>query len=178
MKRASFLLTISALALSACANPELTAALSGREQGLQTVRSTTTAATRAQTAFLQDAESIRLTSERVHQMVHGKTISADTAVQIALLNNRGLQAAYAELGMTTADIWQATLQPNPTVSVGLLGINAEGLAWRALEGMIANNILALATRERRGEIAQTRLRQAQLRAAEETLRIATETRLA
>lgn len=178
MKRASFLLTISALALSACANPELTAALSGREQGLQTVRSTTTAATRAQTAFLQDAESIRLTSERVHQMVHGKTISADTAVQIALLNNRGLQAAYAELGMTTADIWQATLQPNPTVSVGLLGINAEGLAWRALEGMIANNILALATRERRGEIAQTRLRQAQLRAAEETLRVATETRLA
>jgi len=178
MKRAGLFLSLSAMALSACANPELTAGLAAREPGFETVRNTTSAATRAQTVFLQDAESIRANSERVHQMVHGQTLSADTAVQVALLNNRGLQASYAELGMTAAEIWQTTLQPNPTVSLGLLGINAEGLAWRALEGMIANNILALTTSERRSRIAETRFRQAQLRAAEETLRVATETRLA
>lgn len=176
MKRAGLLLSISAL--SACASPDLTAGLAAREPGFETVRNTTFAATRAQTVFLQDAGSIRANSERVHQIVHGRTLSADTAVQVALLNNRGLQAAYAELGMTAAEIWQTTLQPNPTVSLGVLGISADGLAWRALEGMIASNILALTTSGRRSRIAETRFRQAQLRAAEETLRVATETRLA
>ena len=136
------------------------------------------AATGAETVFLQDAQSIRATQARVHQMVHQRTIGADTAVQVALLNNRGLQASYAELGMTAAEIWQTTMQPNPKVSVALLGINADGMAWRAVEGMIANNILALATAERRNRLAEARFRQAQLRAAEETLRIATQTRLA
>jgi outer membrane protein TolC len=178
MKRYILFLSVGALALSACTNRELTAGLLAQEPGFDTVRATASQATRAQTVFLQDAESIRMTSERVHQMVHGRTISADTAVQVALLNNRGLQAAYAELGMTAAQIRQTTLQPNPTMSVGLMGINAEGLAWRTLEGIIATNILAFATSERRSQIADTRFRQAQLRAAEETLRVATETRLA
>lgn len=178
MKRAGILLSISAVALSACANPELTAGLSAREPGFDTVRTTTSAATRAQTVFLQDAGAIRANSERVHQLVHQRTLSADTAVQVAVLNNRGLQAAYAELGMTAAEIWQSTLQPNPRVAIGTLGIGADDLAWRAIEGIIAFNILALATSERRNQIAETRFRQAQLRAAEETLRVATETRLA
>ena len=178
MKRAFLALSAASLALSACANPELTAALSQREPGFAAVRQTAGAATGAETVFLQDAQSIRATQARVHQMVHQRTIGADTAVQVALLNNRGLQASYAELGMTAAEIWQTTMQPNPKVSVALLGINADGMAWRAVEGMIANNILALATAERRNRLAEARFRQAQLRAAEETLRIATQTRLA
>lgn len=178
MMRPVLMMSAAAVALSACASPELTAALSARDAGFGTVQTTARAATRADTVFLQDAEAIRANAERVHQMVHQRTISADTAVQVALLNNRGLQAAYAELGMSAAEIWQTTMQPNPTVSIGLLGINAEGMAWRALEGIIANNILALATSERRGRIAEARFRQAQLRAAEETLRVATEARIA
>lgn len=65
MKRAGLFLSLSAMALSACANPELTAGLAAREPGFETVRNTTSAATRAQTVFLQDAESIRANSERV-----------------------------------------------------------------------------------------------------------------
>jgi outer membrane protein TolC len=37
----------------------------------------------------------------------------DDAVQIALLNNRGLQASYGELGISEADLVQAGRLPNP-----------------------------------------------------------------
>ena len=47
-------------------------------------------------------------------------LSADDAVQIALLNNRGLQASFAELGISEADRVQAGRLPNPGVSFGRL----------------------------------------------------------
>ncbi|MDH3604764.1 MAG: TolC family protein, partial [Candidatus Tectomicrobia bacterium] len=40
-------------------------------------------------------------------------LTADTAVQVALLNNRDLQATYAELGVAQADLVQAGLLKNP-----------------------------------------------------------------
>lgn len=129
--------------------------------------------------WVQTPEQARAASERVRSMVHKKTISAETAVQVALINNRGLQAAYSDLGISAADAWQQTLLPNPNISVGLLGIGQPGLvAFKTIEGMVANNILALLTHKRRSEIAETRFRQAQMRAAEETLRVANETRSA
>lgn len=169
----------AALTLSACANPDLTAALSAREPGFAAASTTVGTAMRQDTVWLQDADQIRQTAERVHAMVHERTITADQAVQVALLNNRGLQASYAELGMTSAEIWQSTLQPNPVVSLGVLGIGAEGVgAWRAIEGIIANNILSLTTAERRSRVAEVRFRQAQLRAAEATLAVGLEARTA
>ena len=118
-------------------------------------------------------------TKRVHGIVHKKTINADTAVQVALLNNKGLQAAYAEVGMSSAEAWQQTMLVNPTVSIGVLGIAAPELgAYRAIEGMIASNILAIMTRERRVDIADTKFRQAQQSAALATLTLAAETRAA
>jgi cobalt-zinc-cadmium efflux system outer membrane protein len=43
----------------------------------------------------------------------GDTLSADEAIQVALLNNRELQALYAELGVAQADLVQAGLLSNP-----------------------------------------------------------------
>ena len=40
-------------------------------------------------------------------------LSVDDAVQIALLNNAGMQAAFAELGLAEADVVQAGRIPNP-----------------------------------------------------------------
>lgn len=45
-------------------------------------------------------------------------LSADDAVQVALLNNRGLQADFAELGITEADFVQAGRVPNPGFGFG------------------------------------------------------------
>lgn len=47
-----------------------------------------------------------------------RPLSADDAVQIALLNNRGLQAGFQELGITEAEVVQAGRLPNPGFSFG------------------------------------------------------------
>jgi len=51
-------------------------------------------------------------AEEVHALL-ADTLSADEAVQVALLNNRELQAVYAELGVAQADLVQAGLLSNP-----------------------------------------------------------------
>ena len=46
-----------------------------------------------------------------------RALNVDTAVQVALLNNRGLQAAYNELALAETDLVQESLPPNPTFSI-------------------------------------------------------------
>ena len=94
-----------------------------------------------------------------------RPLTADAAVQIALLNNRGLQAAYNELGLAETVLVQSSLPPNPTFLVSYLSGSAE----LEIETRIVASILALATLPARAEIAADRFYQAQLRAAEETL---------
>jgi outer membrane protein TolC len=63
--------------------------------------------------------------------------------------------------------------------LGLTGIGTPGLeAFKAVEGAIATNILALMTRDQNVAIADNAFRKAQLAAAEQTLRLAAETRRA
>src|SRR5688572_22884605 len=50
--------------------------------------------------------------EEVRRLLAG-TLTADEAVQVALLSNRELQAMYAELGVAQADLVQAGLLANP-----------------------------------------------------------------
>ncbi len=150
-----------------------------KNAGFSAVEAKTAEAVRKQTVWIQNQQHARVVSDRVKTLMAKKAIDVETAVQVALLNNRGLQAAYADLGDSAADAWQSTMLVNPTVSVGLTGIGTPGLeAFKSVEGMIANNILALATRERDIAIADTRFRQAQLNAALRTLQLAADTRRA
>ena len=103
-----------------------------------------------------------------------RSLNAESAVQIALLNNRGLQASYNELGIADAVRFQQSLPPNPSVSFSRLAGSAE----LEVDRQIVTNILSLATLPTRSEIANARFRQAQLNAALETFRVATETRRA
>lgn len=142
--------------------------------GFQTVSARAAAVTGKETVWVQSSAEARALGERVSALVRGKTIGPDLAVQVALLNNKGLQAAYAEVGMSSADVWQESLLVNPRVSVGVMGINA----GRTVETAVVSNILALMTRPKRMAIADARFRQAQLKAAEATLRFAADTRRA
>lgn len=117
-----------------------------------------------------DADAARATVDRLIR----RSLTADTAVQIALVNNRGLQAAYNELGMADAARVRQSLPPNPTLSATRL----TGAAEAELDREIVASILALATLPARTEIANELFRRAQLVAALETLRVATEARRA
>jgi outer membrane protein TolC len=103
-----------------------------------------------------------------------RPLSADAAVQIALFNNRDLQAAYSELGISEAALVKASLPPSPTFSLSDI---AGGGAFE-FERQIVVSILALATLPARVEIAGDRFRQAQFKAALATLRLAAQTRRA
>jgi len=101
-------------------------------------------------------------------------LTADDAVQVALLNNKGLQAAYNELALAEADALEQSLPPNPTFSLsGIAGDHAS-----EIERQVVGDILALATLPFRSEIARERFRQAQLRAGLATLRLAADVRRA
>ncbi|WOS66748.1 TolC family protein [Sinorhizobium fredii] len=150
-----------------------------KNAGFSSVEAKTAGATGKQTVWVQNQQHARVVSDRVQTLMAMKTLDVETAIQVALLNNKGLQAAYADLGESAAEAWQSTMLVNPTVSLGLTGIGTAGLkAFKTVEGMIASNILALATRERDIAIADTRFRQAQLNAALRTLQLAADTRRA
>lgn len=101
-----------------------------------------------------------------------RPLGPDAAVQVALLSNRGLQAAYAGLGVAEADFVQASLPPNPRV--GLARLVTSGTL--EIERRIVASLFALATLPERTAIARERFRAAQLGAAQETLALAAETR--
>jgi outer membrane protein TolC len=101
-------------------------------------------------------------------------LSADAAVQIALLNNAGLQAAYNRLGVAEAVAVQASRPPLPRFSYDWVKTSIE----LDVERQIVASILSLATWPARSKLAGVRFEQAELRAAEETLRLAAETRRA
>ena len=65
-----------------------------------------------------DADQDRIDA-RVAQLL-ARPLQAEDAVQIALLNNRGLQAAFSELGISEADRVQAGRLPNPGLRLGRL----------------------------------------------------------
>ncbi len=116
-------------------------------------------------------EAATAAGARVRRLL-ASTLSVDAAVQIALLNNKGLQAAYNELGIAEAVMVEASLPPNPAFSISRLSTSVE----LDIERRIVGDILALATLPARANIAADRFHQAQLRAAEATLRVAAETR--
>lgn len=136
-------------------------------------------ATGKQTVWVQNQQQAVVVRERVKALLARKIVDAETAVQVALLNNKGLQAAYADLGDSAADAWQTQLSVYPSLTVGITGVGTPGLAaYRAIEGAITANILALASYQKNMNVADTRFRQAQLNAAVSTVSLAAETRKA
>ena len=101
-------------------------------------------------------------------------VSAEAAVEVALLNNRELQAAYNDLGVSEADYVQASLPPNPGVSfMGVSGTGVTNIEFRLIE-----DVLALFTLPRRTAIAAEHFAHARHQAVATTLRLAIDTRRA
>jgi outer membrane protein TolC len=108
----------------------------------------------------------------------GKPLSVDGAVQLALLNNRGLQAAFADLAISEADLVQAGRLPNP--GFAMLRASQPGPAGREykIEQAITFNLLSLVTMPLASAIERRRFEQTQRMVSLEMLRLASETRKA
>lgn len=166
----------TALLLSACAQTSIVQMASKERAGFDTVQAGASRAVGASPEWALSAGEIEALDRRVHGLVHKKTINADTAVQVAIMNNRGLQASFADLGLSSTDLWEVAMGPIPSVSVSVSGL--AGDVTRALEALVMKSVLDAANQRPRTEIAQIRFQQAQLEALSETIALAIETRRA
>jgi outer membrane protein TolC len=115
--------------------------------------------------------------KRVDDLLQARSqsgLTADDAVQLALLNNRGLQAAFFELGVSEAEWLEAGRLENPKLSLSRLSRDSEhesglGVQW---------NFLKLLTLAQTRQVAQLRLQQTQADVAQQVLDFAAETRKA
>ncbi|MFT5534222.1 MAG: outer membrane protein TolC [Candidatus Paceibacteria bacterium] len=101
-------------------------------------------------------------------------LSVDSAVQVALLNNRGLQATYQRLGLAEADLVQAGRLQNPRFGFKRSHEGSDVLIDRSLTINLVNLLTApLATR-----IETRRFEQTRLQVADAALKVAADTRSA
>ncbi|HEY2343308.1 MAG TPA: TolC family protein [Chthoniobacteraceae bacterium] len=112
---------------------------------------------------------------RAHQMVVAllaRPLTANSAAQIALLQNRSIQAAFEEVGISQADLLEAGRLTNPII---------EGMARfpnrpADLAGSVAADVLELFLLPLRKRLAEAKLRQTSLRVADEALKLVAETK--
>lgn len=160
--------TVLCLALGAAASG---CASFSPDGGMNAVSAVVAPELRADVAKVSTEEDAADANARTLQLLKSP-LSVEAAVRVALLNNKGLQSAFNELGIAEAVMVEARLPPNPTFSLSRISTPVE----LDIERRIVADILALATLPTRAQIAADRFRQAQLRAAEETLRVGAETR--
>lgn len=101
-------------------------------------------------------------------------LSVDDAVQIALLNNRGLQSTYAGLGLAEADLVQAGRLQNPTFGFKHTRSGNDVVIERTL----TVNLLRLITAPLATKIEGRRFEQTKLLVADAALKVAADTRRA
>jgi len=101
-----------------------------------------------------------------------KPLDAGDAVQIALLNNRGLQATYAELGIAEADLVQAGRLQNPGFTFKRTRQGEDAL----IERTFTVNLIRLITAPLAQKIEGRRFEQVKLLVTNEALRVAADTR--
>jgi outer membrane protein TolC len=101
-------------------------------------------------------------------------LEMDQSVRIALLNNPGLQARLAQLGVQDADRVQALTLPNPTLALGRMVNHDE----REIERQLSFGLVSLITLPWRSRWQGMQMEQATLAAAQDVLRLAADTRRA
>jgi len=124
-------------------------------------------------AFQRTEVEVDSAGARVAELIQ-QPLTQDSAVEIALLNNRGLQASFSELGIAEADRVRAGRLANPTLSFGRL----RGGAVTEIDRSVMFDVLGLFTMPLASEVAQRQLEQAQYQAAFDAVGVAADARKA
>jgi outer membrane protein TolC len=139
--------------------------------GFGAIQSATGSRIQKDVVWLRDDAARAQTQARIDAML-AHSLSADDAVQIALLNNPGLQAAFNTLGIAESDWVGARRLPNPGFSIGRLSRGSE-VEW---ERSLHLGLARLLTMPMRGDIEQRLFEQTQRSLILEALRLAADTR--
>lgn len=101
-------------------------------------------------------------------------LTADEAVEVALLRNPDVQLAFEELGVARSRYLEAALAPNPVIDASYRTLR-DGPGQQVELGLV-QNVLALLTLPARRRAARAELDGATLGAAESVVRLAAEAR--
>ena len=101
-------------------------------------------------------------------------LNADSAAQVALLNNRRLQSAFEEIGIAQADYVQAGIPRNPQFA-GHVDFSSVGKSYEYSAATELMNLLLLPLSKK---IARSELEQTKMRVAAEVLSLVAETKTA
>jgi outer membrane protein, heavy metal efflux system len=112
------------------------------------------------------------TAQHIHALVH-RPLTVDSAVQVALLNNRELQATFEDIGIAHADLIEAGLFKNPTFFISARFPNRPPSATN-IETSIAEDFFDVLLVPLRKKVAANELARTKLRVGDEILKLAAE----
>ena len=144
-----------------------------KDGGFGNVQQTTQQHIKQEIAWPKTKDEQSKVNDQVNALLEHK-LDVESAVQIALLNNKRLQASYYELGISEADLVQAGRLPNPRFSMLYAKNNGE----YKIEQAFTFNIFSLITMPKAVEIEKRRFEQVQKETALDVLKLANHTRLA
>jgi len=155
---------VAALVLGGCAS-------FSQDGGFTTVEQLTKERVGQTPTYQRTVEQADSAKARVTELLK-QPLGADSVVEVALLNNRGLQASYAELGIAESDLVRAGRLANPSFSFGRLS----GGGAVEIDRAVLFNVLSLFTMPFARQVEQRRFEQTQLQTAYDTVGLAGEAR--
>jgi cobalt-zinc-cadmium efflux system outer membrane protein len=137
------------------------------------VENTVGRASGKRTSWIRSGEEAAAAHSAVQTLL-SRPLIADSSAQIALLNNRELQARFEEIGISYADYIQAGLPRNPSI-LGHIDFSRQGPATLY---SVAEDIVSLLLLPARKKVAAAQLETAKRRIASEVLGLVAETKTA
>lgn len=123
-------------------------------------------------ALQRSPEDAQTAQNRVAELLQA-ALTADAAVEVALLNNRGLQAKFGDLGIAESELVRAGRLKDPSLSFGRMS----GGGGVEIERTVLFDILGLLTMPMAKEVGQ-RFEQAQYQVAYDAVSLAADVRRA
>lgn len=158
------LMTLAALGLGGCAGFT-------KDSGFDAVADDARRHSSGDIQWPRSSQERAATDARVAGLL-AQPLSAEDAVQIALLNNRMLQAAFEQLGISEADLVQAGRLPNPRFDLRHAGAAGQ----YDVEETLSLDVLSLLTMPYARAIAKQRFAQTQRAAVLRVVQLAMHTR--
>ena len=147
-----------------------------QSQSTDDLQSTIQQRTGKQVEWQKDVEASNQIREAIRALLR-RTLTADAAVQVALLNNRELQATFEEIGIAQGELVEAGLLKNP-IFAGNARFPDRSPSGTNIEMSIAQEFFDLLVIPLRKKVAAAQLAKTKLRVGDTILKLAAETKTA
>src|SRR6267378_4330033 len=147
-----------------------------KEKAFQDVQQSVQERTGKAVRWEEDQAAHEQALQEVRQLLR-KPLTVDTAVQIALLNNRSLQATFEEIGLSSADLIEAATFPNPRFDLAIR-FPDKPPSGTYIDYGAAIDFLSIIMIPLKKQVAKVQLEAAALRVADATLELVSQVKSA